>query len=123
MTVTGSVPDVRPYLAAATAAVVPLHIARGLQNKVLEAMAMGRAVVASSAALEGIEAHVGTEVLRADSPAQWTRQIRLLLADASRRGELERAARRAVEHRYSWPARMAPLVSLCLRLTRPAVRL
>ena len=116
VTVTGSVPDVRPYLAAATVVVAPLHIARGIQNKVLEAMAMGRAVVASSAALEGIEASCGQEVLRADSPEQWTRQIRLLLAEPEQRRRIELAARRAVEDRYSWPARMAPLVSLCLRL-------
>jgi len=119
VTVTGAVPDVRPYLAAATAAVVPLQIARGLQNKVLEAMAMGRAVVATPAALEGIEADREKEVLAADTPEEWTRQILLVLRDNDRRRELERAARKCVEDKYSWPARMEPLVALCLRLTGP----
>jgi len=69
--VTGTVPDVRPYLVAASAVVVPLRIARGIQNKILEAMAMGRPVVASPQALEGLDIAVGTHALQADPPAQW----------------------------------------------------
>lgn len=118
ITVTGAVPDVRPYVATALAAVAPLAIARGIQNKVLEAMAMGRAVVASDAAIEGIEADVGTEIVRADWPPKWIRAILQLIANAERRRSLEQAARRAVEQRYTWSARMAPLVSLCARLTQ-----
>ena len=60
--VTGTVPDVRPYLAHANAAIAPLRIARGIQNKVLEAMAMARAVFVSTAGLEGIDAEPGREV-------------------------------------------------------------
>ena len=60
VTVTGRVPDVRPYLAHAAAAVAPMRIARGIQNKVLEAMAMARPVVVTPDALEGIAAHPGT---------------------------------------------------------------
>src|SRR5690606_27432782 len=56
VTVTGEVADVRPWLAAADAAVAPLLLARGVQNKLLEAMAMARPVVASAAAAEGIDA-------------------------------------------------------------------
>ncbi len=114
--VTGTVPDVRPYLAAATAVVAPLRTARGIQNKVLEAMAMGRAVVASPAALEGLEVKVGREGLSADTPEEWRRLILGLLRDDARRGEVERAARRRVETSYDWDARMAPLVALCRRL-------
>ena len=117
VTVTGSVPDVRPYLAAATVAVTPLLIARGIQNKVLEAMAMGRAVIGSPAAIEGLEVTVGEHVLQAETPDEWVRTVMSLLTDAARRTELEQAARRCVEDRYSWDARMAPLVSLCERLT------
>src|SRR5438270_733322 len=65
ITVTGRVPDVRPYLLHADAAVAPMRIARGIQNKVLEAMASARPVVATSDALEGIAAVPGTEVLAA----------------------------------------------------------
>ncbi len=116
ITVTGSVPDVRPYFSAALAAVVPLHLARGIQNKVLEAMSAGRAVVGSPAALEGIEAEIGTDVLQAQSPDEWVEQILLLLRDAARREAIEQAARRRVAEHYTWPARMAPLVALCRRL-------
>jgi glycosyltransferase involved in cell wall biosynthesis len=65
--VTGRVPDVRPYLAHATAAVAPMRIARGIQNKVLEAMAMARPVVLTSDALEGITAEPGREVILAET--------------------------------------------------------
>ncbi len=116
ITVTGSVPDVRPYLASATAVVAPLGIARGVQNKVLEAMAMGRAVVASSGALEGLDVAVGEEALRADTPPEWRVAITGLLDDAARRRALGAAARGRVESDSSWPARMAPLVDLCRRL-------
>ena len=116
VTVTGAVPDVRPYLAAAAVAVCPLLIARGIQNKILEAMAMGRAVVASSGALEGLDVAVGTEAQRADTPEEWVQSIlRLLRDDASRRA-MERAARARVVADYTWSARMAPLVALCRRL-------
>src|SRR3546814_5108712 len=61
--VTGEVPDVRPWLAAADAVVAPLLLARGVQNKLLEAMAMARPVVASSAAATGIDASDGEHLL------------------------------------------------------------
>jgi sugar transferase (PEP-CTERM/EpsH1 system associated) len=65
--VTGRVPDVRPFIAHATACVAPMRIARGIQNKVLEAMAMARPVVLTSGALEGIEADPVTETILADT--------------------------------------------------------
>jgi len=114
--VTGSVPDVRPYLAAATAAVAPLRIARGIQNKILEAMACGRAVVASSQAIEGLDVRIGEEVLRADSADEWQTCILDLLSNESRRRSLAHAARARVVADYSWDSRMAPLVSICDRL-------
>ncbi len=117
--VTGTVPDVRPYLAAARAAVCPLHIARGIQNKILEAMAMGLATVGSPAALEGLELALGREVLPADSPELWAEHLGRLLTDAAAREAIGSAARRCVLERYSWEARMAPLVALCERLSTP----
>ena len=113
--VTGPVADVRPYLAAADAAICPLRIARGVQNKVLEAMAMGRAVVASPPALEGLDVEVGREVLQADTPAQWQSAIRDIVADEALRSRLGRSARARIEAKYQWASRMAPLVRLCLR--------
>ena len=69
--VTGRVPDVRPYLAHTTAAVAPMRIARGIQNKVLEAMAMARPVVVTRDALTGIAAVAGAEVLVAETAEEF----------------------------------------------------
>jgi len=114
--VTGPVPDVRPYLTKAALAVVPLLIARGIQNKILEAMAMGRAVVASPEGLEGLEVAVGTETFQARTPDEWQRRILELLQDNARRQQVEHAARTCVEQKYTWPARLQPLLDLCERL-------
>lgn len=115
--VTGSVPDVRPYLAKASIAVCPLQIARGVQNKVLEAMAMQKATIASTPALEGLDVEVPNELLQADSPDQWIQTITELLNHPDMRNTIAQKARTAVEARYSWPARMAPLVNICRQLT------
>jgi sugar transferase (PEP-CTERM/EpsH1 system associated) len=115
--VTGGVPDVRPYLSHAAVAVVPLRVARGVQNKVLEAMAMGRAVVGTSQALEGLDVVPGEHVLQADTAPQWHRTLSELLDQDDRRRQLGAAARQHVVQEYSWEAQLAPLVDLCLRLT------
>ena len=108
--VTGAVDDVRPWLAAANVCVAPLHLARGIQNKVLEAMAMARPVVASPAAAEGID-HAGT--LRvAGSAAEQARAIGALLDDPDAASALGDAARARVLARYDWAARLAPLDDL-----------
>jgi len=112
VTVTGAVPDTRAWLAAADVVAAPLRIARGVQNKVLEAMAMGRPVVASPAAFEGIEAEAGRDLLVADSAEDQARAIRHLLSDATRAAALGAAARRRMEDSYSWDARLAPLAAL-----------
>ena len=110
VTVTGEVADVRGWLAAADVVVAPLHIARGVQNKVLEAMAMARPVVASSAAAEGID-HAGT-IRVADGAAGFADTITRLLADAPGAAALGSAARARVIARYGWEARLAPLDAL-----------
>lgn len=114
--VLGEVPDVRPYLAAARAAVCPLRIAHGIQNKILEAMAMGRPVVGTPVALEGLDVTVGHDVLQAETPEQFEQQITRLLEDAALGERLGASARRSIESRYTWPAQMEPLVALCERL-------
>ena len=111
--VTGSVPDVRPYLEAARMAVCPLQIARGVQNKVLEAMSMAKAVVASSAGIEGLDVEVGRHLLCADSPDQWQEHILSLLKDSSARDELGLAAREHVQANYAWGPCMESLVEIC----------
>lgn len=105
VTVTGTVPDVRPYIRHATLAVAPLRIARGIQNKVLEAMAMGTPTVVSPQALEGIDAVAGSELAVADGAAAWIDTLNGLLARDNQ--DMGRAARARVEHHYSWPSNLA----------------
>ena len=106
VTVTGRVLDVRPYLDHATAPVAPMFIARGIQNKVLEAMAMAKPVIATWQALEGIELDTEREVVVANSADEF-----ISAAIAAARGETDpaigdRARQRVVEH-YSWAARLS----------------
>lgn len=105
--VTGEVPDVRGWLAAAAVVVAPLALARGVQNKVLEAMAMARPVVASPAAAEGID-HDGTIRVAAHG-APMIDAVAALLGDSSAAAALGQAARARVIARYTWPARLAVL--------------
>lgn len=99
--VTGRVPDVRPYLLHATAAVAPLRIARGIQNKVLEAMALAKPVIVTPAALTGIEAKPGREVvLAADAEEFATAACRMASGEGVR--EIGNAARRLILSVYAW---------------------
>jgi sugar transferase (PEP-CTERM/EpsH1 system associated) len=119
--VTGEVEDVRGWLAAAALVVAPLKLARGIQNKVLEAMAMARPVVASSAAAEGID-HKGT-ITVGTSGGDIADAVTLLLSDRRKAAELGLAARARVMARYGWSARLAPLdglIGLPPRLGRAA---
>ena len=110
VTVTGEVADVRGWLAAADVVVAPLQLARGVQNKVLEAMAMARPVVASAAAAEGID-HGGTIRVAADAK-QYAAAITQFLADPAGALALGADARCQVIARYGWDARLAPLDAL-----------
>ena len=106
--VSGSVPDIRPYLAHAMLAVAPLRIARGMQNKVLEAMSMEKTVVATPQALEGIGALPGTDIVVADDEDEFIAVLsRLLAAKADDR--IGRAARQRVLQDYSWERNLMPL--------------
>ena len=98
--VTGRVDDVRPYLLHADAVVAPLLTARGIQNKVLEAMAMAKPVIATPQAKEGIEAADGEELLVASDAAEFAAAVQSALAGEGRRLG-ERARERVVFH-YSW---------------------
>lgn len=111
VTVTGGVPDTRPYLAHARAAVAPLRIARGIQNKVLEAMAMGAPVVATPAAAEGIADGAGQALRVAEKPDQFAHEVvRLLSGQMPRTATVD--ARNWVIDRYNWDGRLASVDSL-----------
>jgi sugar transferase (PEP-CTERM/EpsH1 system associated) len=110
--VTGAVADVRSWLAAADVVAAPLRIARGVQNKVLEAMAMAKPVVASPAAFEGIEAEPGRHLLVADGAEAQAEAIAALLDDPARAWALGRAARARTVEAYRWEARLAPLAGI-----------
>ena len=100
--VTGRVPDVRPYVAHATACVAPMRIARGIQNKVLEAMAMARPVIVTPDALEGIGARPGEEVLLAETAEAFAAAC----LDAPGRAAVGAAARQRVLRDYIWAERL-----------------
>lgn len=110
VTVVGEVPDVRGWLAAASCVVAPLKLARGVQNKVLEAMAMARPVVASAPAAEGID-HRGT-ILTGESVGEIADAIVTVLSDARSAAAMGGRARAQVRERYGWAARLEPLGAL-----------
>ncbi|MEA2651360.1 MAG: hypothetical protein QOI85_1081 [Chloroflexota bacterium] len=102
--VTGEVDDVRPYLAAAGIFVAPMVSGSGIKNKVLEAMAMARPVVATPLAVEGLRVRNGENVLVADSPAGLADAIERLIADAKERARIGDGGRALVERAYTWDA-------------------
>jgi glycosyltransferase involved in cell wall biosynthesis len=108
--VTGRVEDVRPYLAHATAAVAPLRIARGIQNKILEAMAMRKPVVATPEAKEGIDAMAGKDVIIASDVKQFALGLRL--AFSPRGAEIGHCAREKVEACYPWSSTLKGIEKL-----------
>jgi len=108
----GPVPDVRPYLAQAEVVVVPLRVARGIQNKVLEGMAMGKAVLATPQALEGLAVQPGVHAESAAEPADWAEKLCRLWADPGRRAALGQAGRRFVETYHQWDQVLRPLAHI-----------
>ncbi|HXH07676.1 MAG TPA: glycosyltransferase [Vicinamibacterales bacterium] len=100
--VTGTVDDIRPYLARAGAVVVPLRIAGGTRLKIFEAMAMGRPVVATTVGAEGLPVADGRDILIADDPERFAAAVVRLVRDDAERRRIGLAARRLVESRYDW---------------------
>jgi sugar transferase (PEP-CTERM/EpsH1 system associated) len=106
VTVTGSVPDVRPYLRGSAAMVAPLSIARGTQNKILEAMAAGVPVVTSSAAAGGVDAIAGTHFHVADTPADTAEAVLALMERPEIRGRFAEAGRTRMLSHHAWDRSM-----------------
>ena len=110
--VTGRVPDVRPFLQHAAVVVAPMRVARGIQNKVLEGMAMARPVVVTSKGLEGIAATAGRDIVVADDAVSFADAVIELLRGGD--AEMGRRARSLVESRYTWTAATdALLAAVC----------
>jgi sugar transferase (PEP-CTERM/EpsH1 system associated) len=105
----GEVPDVRPFLAAADLVLVPLLLARGVQNKVLEAMAMARPVLMTGQAAQGLPGAADVHYSVADGDETLAQRALALLADPDRSEAMGRAARRLVLEARSWPAMLARL--------------
>jgi polysaccharide biosynthesis protein PslH len=110
--VVGQVPDVRPYLASASVVIAPLQIARGIQNKVLEALSMAKAVVASPQAFAGIAAKAGEHLVAATDAATWVNELEKLWKNPAERARLGTAGRGFVLANHCWQTCLEPLAGL-----------
>ncbi|MBS0326157.1 MAG: TIGR03087 family PEP-CTERM/XrtA system glycosyltransferase [Proteobacteria bacterium] len=117
VTVTGSVPDVRPWLRHSALMVAPLAIARGTQNKILEAMASGVPVVTSRVAAGGVDAVAGEHLLVADSPAEVADAVLGVMDDVGLRARLARAGRERMLSHHAWDRSMERLDAIIERCT------
>jgi glycosyltransferase involved in cell wall biosynthesis len=120
--VTGTVPDLRPYLLRASVAVAPLLYGAGIQNKVLEAMSCGTPVVASSKAISALNVRENRDLLVGDNAEVFARRVLDLLENPQLRDEVGRAGRRYVETHHSWDNIAASLESAYLETIRSTAR-
>jgi glycosyltransferase involved in cell wall biosynthesis len=116
--VTGFVPDLRPQLAQAALYVCPLRHGSGIKNKVLEAMAMGKAIVTTSEGCSGIGGKHGHEYLVADNPNEFATAVTSLLGNCRQRQQLAESARCFVEQRFSWERTAEQLHRLFLNVSQ-----
>ncbi len=121
--VTGGVPDVRPYLGAAGIFVCPLRFGTGVKNKILAALSMDRAVVATRLSVEGLALEGGRDLLLADDPAEFAAKVVQLIQDPEYAERLARQGRATVLANYSWQNSARLLEEALLRAMRaPAMR-
>lgn len=102
ITITGTVPDMRPYIGGATATILPMRYGVGIQNKVLEAMAMATPVITSSKTLGALQAQVNQDLIAADTPQAMAASALALLENPARGAEVGAAGRRYVEQYHNW---------------------
>jgi len=125
VTVTGSVPDVRPFLHRCALMVAPLNIARGTQNKILEGMAAGVPVVTSKVAAGGVDAQANEHFLVATTTQEYVSAVLRILEDPAQRDRLARAGRQRMLSHHSWPrsmARLDAIIDRCLQSPSTRVR-
>jgi glycosyltransferase involved in cell wall biosynthesis len=113
---TGFVPDLRPYLAASAAVVVPLRLGGGTRLKIVEAMAMGKAIVSTTLGAEGIEAVPGRDILIEDEPAAFADTVNRLLAQPDLAVRIGQSARHIAVERYAWSSAARALESFYRRI-------
>lgn len=121
--VTGSVPDVRPYLASAWLSIAPFRLGRGVQNKILEAMAAGVPVVGTSLAFRGLESPAGAGIRVADDPEGFASEMLTLLRDSELRHQCSLEGRQFVERNHRWDDSGATLTHLLREITGEAIDL
>ena len=123
--ITGTVDDVRPYVARAAVYIVPLRIGGGSRLKILEAMAMGRAIVSTTVGAEGLEVTHGRNLLLADDPDAFATSVVALLRDPVRCRQLATEGRRLVELKYGWDSLAVRLGTFVDKIAKspPAPRL
>jgi len=117
VTVTGSVPDVRPFVRRSALMIAPLNIARGTQNKILEAMAMGVPVVTSRIAAGGVDAVAQEHFLVAETPEEYSAAVLRIIDDPAERSRLAQAARDRILRHHAWShsmQRLDRLIDRCL---------
>jgi glycosyltransferase involved in cell wall biosynthesis len=120
VTVTGTVDDVRPYLARGTVFACPMRLGSGIKNKILQAWAMARPVVATPASLGGLLARDGINVLVRDDDLSFAEGVIALIEDRERAARLGQAGRRTVELEYAWERRAAQFEDVLAGAVRQA---
>ncbi len=113
---TGFVPDLRPHLASAAAVVVPLRLGGGTRLKIVEAMAMGKAIVSTSLGAEGIDVAPGRDILIEDQPEAFAAAVNRLLAEPNLAADIGQSARRLAVVRYAWSAAAEALEAFYRRI-------
>jgi glycosyltransferase involved in cell wall biosynthesis len=121
--VTGEVPEVLPYLASASVVVVPIRMGGGTRLKVVEGLAMGKAMVSTTLGCEGIDVRDGTHLLVADDPQVFAQAVAEVLGNPDRAAMLGRHGRTLMEDEYSWDIADTRLAALYARvMNRSAAR-
>ncbi|MCD6459377.1 TIGR03087 family PEP-CTERM/XrtA system glycosyltransferase [bacterium] len=113
--VTGSVDDIRPYLKQAKLAVIPLRMARGIQNKILESVSMGLPVVTTSIAYEGLNLKKGLDIIVEDDPLKFADQVISLLQDKNKRKQISLNAKQCLMKSYGWNANLKKMEEILLK--------
>lgn len=120
--VTGYVDSVRPYVVNSAVFVAPMRIARGVQNKILEAMAMGVPVVTTTLGFEGISARPGRDIFVEDLPESFAKQVIHLMQDNRLRREISENSRRSVERFYNWSMNLEKLEFILVEILRRSMQ-